>query len=52
MDASSRGLSASLIQSGQAIAYASHALTDVQSRYAQIEKELLVVVFGCEKFKL
>ena len=31
-------------------AYASRALTDTQQRYALVEKDLLAIVFGCEKF--
>ena len=51
VDASSTGLGAALIQGGQPIAYASKALTPTQEKYAQIEKELLAVVFGCAKFE-
>ena len=39
-----------MIQEDRPIAYASKALTPTQERYAQIEKELLAVVFGCAKF--
>ena len=46
-DASLSGLGATLMQNGQPVAYASRALT----RYAQIEKELLAIVFGCEHFE-
>ena len=49
-DASERGLGAVLTQDGHPIAYASRAWTNVQTRYAQIEKELLEVIFGLEKF--
>lgn len=51
VDASSEGLGAVLIQEGQPVAYGSRALTDCQRRYAQIEKELLAIVYGCEMFK-
>ena len=49
VDASSTGLSAALIQGNQPVAYASEALIPTQQKYAQIEKELLAVVFGCAK---
>ena len=42
-----RGLVACLIQEGQPIAFASKSLTD---RYANIECELLAVVFTCQRF--
>ncbi|XP_025263219.1 uncharacterized protein K02A2.6-like, partial [Camponotus floridanus] len=51
VDASSIGLGATLIQEGQPIAYASRALTEVQTRYSQIEKELLAICFGVERFR-
>ena len=50
-DASQHGLGASLMQNGQPVAYASRSLTDTESNYAQIEKELLAIVFGVEKFE-
>ena len=49
-DASQTGLGAVLTQNGQPLAFASRALSDAETRYAQIEKELLSVVFGLEKF--
>ena len=50
VDLSSTGLGCVIMQEGQPIAYASRALTKTQQNYAQIEKETLAVVFGCEKF--
>jgi transposase InsO family protein len=50
VDASSNGLGAVLLQEGKPVAYASRALTSVQQQYAQIEKELLAIVYGCKKF--
>ena len=50
VDASSKGLGAVLLQDNNPIAYASKALTTCQQNYAKIEKELLAIVFGCNKF--
>ena len=47
---SEKGLGASLLQDGKPIAYASKALTTTEMNYAQIEKELLAIVFGVERF--
>ena len=49
-DASDTGLGAVLLQEGQPICYASRALTDTERRYAQIEKELLGILWSCDKF--
>ena len=50
VDASGKGLGAALLQDERPIAYASKALTATETRYANIERELLAVVFGCTKF--
>ena len=49
-DASTTGLGATLLQDQKPIAFASKTLTDTESRYANIERELLAVVYGCERF--
>ena len=53
-DASLRGLGACLIQQhngkDQPIAFASKSLTDAETRYANIERVLLAIVFACQCF--
>lgn len=50
VDASKNGLGAVLLQEGKPVAFGSAALTETQQRYAQIEKELLAVIYGLEHF--
>ena len=50
VDASQSGLGAVVMQNGRPIAYVLKSLTTTQQAYAQIEKEALALVFGCEKF--
>ena len=47
VDTSSKGIGAVLLQDQYPIAYASKSLTTCQQNYAQIEKEMLAIVFGC-----
>ena len=49
-DASEYGTSTGLIQNNRPIAFASKTLTDVEIRYANIERECLSVCFGLEMF--
>ena len=49
-DASKKGLGAALLQRGKLIAYKSRALTEIEQRYTQNEKEMLVIVFSLGKF--
>jgi transposase InsO family protein len=57
VDASLKGLGAALIQTDpkepdkeRVVAFASKSLTDTETRYANIEREFLAVVFGVERF--
>nr|XP_058940983.1 uncharacterized protein K02A2.6-like [Pocillopora verrucosa] len=49
-NASAQGLGAALLQEGRPLAYASRALSDTETRYATIEKEMLAIVFALEKW--
>ncbi len=49
-DASEYGLGSALMQDGKPVAYASRSLLSAERQYAQIEKEMLAVVYGLEKF--
>ena len=49
-DASQSGIGSCLIQEGHPVIYASRSLTSAEQNYAQIEKELLAIVFACERF--
>ncbi|KAK3105801.1 hypothetical protein FSP39_006028 [Pinctada imbricata] len=51
VDASPIGLGAILAQD-KIVAYASRSLTPVESRYSQVEREALAVVWACEHFDL
>ena len=49
-DASQYGIGAALIQDGKPVAFASKSLSATEQRYANIEREMLSVVFACERF--
>jgi len=49
-DASSVAMGAVLMQSSAPVEYAVKSLSDTQKIYAQIEKELLAVLFACQRF--
>ena len=50
VDASKSSIGPCLLQDWQPVAYTSRSLSFAEVNYAQIEKELVVVVFGSEKF--
>ena len=50
VDASMKGLGACLTQNGKPVAFASKTLTPTQSNYSNIEREMLAVVQGVERF--
>ena len=49
VDASQKGLGTAVIQDNKPVAFGSKSLTDTQSRYSNIEREMLAIVFGCER---
>ena len=50
VDALSKGLGVVLLQKDIPVALASISLTDTEQRYANVEREMLEVVYGCERF--
>ena len=51
VDASQVGLGVALLQNHKPIAFASKALTDAKCHYTNIEREMLTVIFGAERFR-
>ena len=49
-DASDYGVGSVLLQQGKPVAYSSRSLSPAEKNYAQIEKEMLAIVYGLEKF--
>lgn len=49
-DASKDGLGCVLIQDSRPVCFASRTLSKSEKKWAQIEKELLAIVFACERF--
>lgn len=49
-DASKDGLGCVLIQENRPVAFASRTLSQSEQKWAQIEKELLAIVFACQRF--
>ena len=52
VDTSPVGLGAILTQHAKVIAYASKALSSVERRYSQIEREALAIAWGCHHFRM
>ena len=50
-DASKDGIGCALLQEGKPIHFASRALTSSEANMAQIQKELLAIVFATQKFR-
>ena len=48
-DASLKGIRAVLIQDGKPVRFLSKALTPAETNYTNIERELLAILFACEK---
>lgn len=51
VDASPTGLGATIHQNGKLVACGSRKLSDTESRYSQIEREFLAIVFGIHRFR-
>ena len=51
VDASQVGHGAELLQNHKPVAFASKALTEVEHHFVNIEREMLAVIFGAERFQ-
>ena len=51
VDSSSYGLGACLLQDDKPVAFAYRSFSKSKKNYGQIEKEMLVIAWGCEKFQ-
>lgn len=51
VDASPYGLGATITQNGKLVACASRKITPTESRYSQLEREFLALVFGVHRFR-
>ena len=49
-DASQNGIGSCLLQEGHPVIYVSRSLTSAEQNYAETEKELLAIIFACERF--
>ena len=49
-DANQSGLGAVLMQDGHIIEYCSRMMSSTEKLYAQVEKEMLAILFGLERF--
>ncbi|KAL4098106.1 hypothetical protein QTP88_022775 [Uroleucon formosanum] len=49
-DASEKALGCCLLQNNRPVYYASRCMSDKEQIYAQVEKEMLGIVFACKKF--
>ena len=50
VDASQHGVGGALFQEGRPIAFAPKSLSKAEEKYAQIERELYAILFGCKRF--
>ena len=50
VDVSQRGLGAALLQANGPSAFASKSMTETESRYSDIERDMLGIVCGLERF--
>ena len=50
VDTSMKGLRIALVQKGRPVAFGSKTLTECQSRYSNIEREMLAIVHGIKRY--